>query len=152
MSDQKLVKHLLEDLLDGIDYLSLYDQKYKVGTIANEINKQIKAEEDIKKIMELSRDIEQFFKQGGDYNKLASGVAAYEPTIYGSNGTLSGGALLHSTGANGTAASDSSHTTDGHIYLPDLDTGNSVVQQRVLSLLTVLMLQYIVHVLSKMPV
>ena len=71
----------------------------------------------------------------GSYNELSSGVAAYEPKIYGSNGTLSGGALLHTTGANGTAASDSGHTTDGHIYLPDLDTGNSYVQQRVLSLL-----------------
>ncbi|MCR5231960.1 MAG: hypothetical protein K6B64_04860, partial [Acholeplasmatales bacterium] len=70
---------------------------------------------------------------GGDNNY--DGVQKYEPTIYGSNGTLAGGALLHSVGANGTAASDSGHTTDGHIYLPDLDTGNSHVQQRVLSLL-----------------
>ena len=63
------------------------------------------------------------------------GVQKYEPEIYGTNGTRAGGAMLHEAGANGTAASDSSHTTDGHIYLPDLDTGNSHVQQRVLSLL-----------------
>lgn len=80
LEDKELVKYLLNELLDEIDYLSLYDQKYKVGTIANEINKQIKAEEDIKKIMELSRDIEQFFKQGGNYNELEYRIK-YAPKI-----------------------------------------------------------------------
>ena len=70
---KELVKYLLNELLDEIDYLSLYDLEKAdehIATIANEINKQIKVKEDIKKIIELSRDIEQFFKQGGDYNEL----------------------------------------------------------------------------------
>jgi alpha-amylase len=69
----------------------------------------------------------------GDATSLLSGVAGYEPAIYGTNGTLSGGALLHSE--TGSSATDSSHTTNGNIGLPDLNTHSEVVQGRVLSLL-----------------
>jgi alpha-amylase len=69
----------------------------------------------------------------GDATSLLSGVAGYEPAIYGTNGTLSGGALLHSK--TGSSATDSSHTTNGNIGLPDLNTHSEVVQGRVLSLL-----------------
>ena len=71
LENRERVKYLLNDLLDEIDYLSLHDQKDKViTTILYEIDNQIRKENNMKKIMELSRDIEQFFKQGGDYNSL----------------------------------------------------------------------------------
>lgn len=69
----------------------------------------------------------------GSATQLASTVAGYEPKIYGTNGNLSGGALLHSE--TGSSATDSSNTTNGNIGLPDLNTHSSVVQDRVLSLL-----------------
>ena len=69
----------------------------------------------------------------GSYNQLDSSVAAYEPEIYSSNGTIAGSALLHSETVN--AAQDGSYTTNGHIGLPDLNTHHSTVQNRVLSLL-----------------
>ena len=61
------------------------------------------------------------------------GVEVYEPTIFGTNGTVAGGAMLHSETSND--ATDSSHTTNGAIGLPDLNTHDPYVQQRVLSLL-----------------
>lgn len=67
------------------------------------------------------------------HNSLHATVQQYEPEIYGSDGTISGGAKIHTNTTY--AAGDSSHTTDGNIAIVDLDTGNSVVQQRVLSLL-----------------
>ena len=69
----------------------------------------------------------------GSYNQLDSSVAAYESEIYGSDGTLSGGALLHSETVN--SAQDGNYTTNGNIGLPDLNTHHSTVQNRVLSLL-----------------
>ena len=61
------------------------------------------------------------------------GVEVYEPEIYGTNGTIAGGAKLHSETVND--AGDGSYTTNGAIGLPDLNTHDSFVQQRVLSLL-----------------
>lgn len=69
----------------------------------------------------------------GSSTQLDAGVQEYEPTIYGTNGNLSGGALLHSN--TGIGADNSHNVTDGNIGLPDLNTGNDHVQQRVLSLL-----------------
>ena len=69
----------------------------------------------------------------GSTTELALGVSDYEPTIYGTNGTIAGGAKLHIETSND--ALDSSHTTNGAIGLPDLNTHDSHVQQRVLSLL-----------------
>ena len=68
----------------------------------------------------------------GDYDRLAPAVKEYEPTIYGYDGTLSGGAMLHSETLY--EAQDAWHTTNGHIGLPDLNTHHQHVQQRALSL------------------
>ena len=68
----------------------------------------------------------------GSSTQLSIGVKEYEPEIYGSNGNLSGGAKLHSETIY--KAEDYSHTTNGNIDLPDLNTHDSHVQQRVLSL------------------
>ena len=68
----------------------------------------------------------------GSYNQLDYAVKEYEPTIYGSNGNLSGGAMLHSETLY--SATDGSNTTNGNIGLPDLNTHHSHVQNRVLSL------------------
>jgi alpha-amylase len=68
----------------------------------------------------------------GYYDHFDQGVKEYEPTIYGSNGYISGGAKLHSETYNG--ASDSWCTKNGNIGLPDLNTHDSYVQKRVLSL------------------
>ena len=67
--------------------------------------------------------------------QFADAVKTYEPEIYGSNGKYDGKALIHYVNGGNTAASDSNNTTDGHIGMPDLDTSNSTVQERVLSLL-----------------
>ena len=53
----------------------------------------------------------------GSYNQLDYAVKEYEPTIYGSNGNLSGGAMLHSETLYG--ANDGANTTNGNIGLPD---------------------------------
>ena len=68
----------------------------------------------------------------GSYDHFDASIREYEPEIYGSNGYLSGGAKLHSETYNG--ASNSWCTTNGNIGLPDLNTHDSHVQQRVLSL------------------
>ena len=66
----ELTKFLLNDLLDDIDYLTLYEQKDKIVEIEKEVESQIKTRESIKVIAELSKDLDLFFKNGGDYNSL----------------------------------------------------------------------------------
>ncbi len=74
LKDIELTKFLLNELLDDIDFLNLYEQKDRVVEIENEIKKQIKAQDNIKLVVELSNDLDNFFKNGGDYNSLETRI------------------------------------------------------------------------------
>ena len=71
----------------------------------------------------------------GSYT-LHPDVKNYEPEIYGSGGTNATGAAVHA-GSSSSASDNSAYSvTNGNIGgYPDLDTGSTIVQERVSSLL-----------------